>query len=698
MQESDQSKSQRVATGISQAHWFSPKRYLHSTDDPFEPARFSRAFDNEHAPLGTAGVCWLDQLFSGGIRLPPTSEGDSQSALTILLTGPPGTGKTTLAGELCYRWALPGVNGSEQKPMSSLYVTTEASSAWFMDNAKEYGWSAAAEKFVALEDVKEVALSDSQRVHVVSATSKAALDNWLKNNPNGPHSRIVLALRQLAYDTAEDMALLGGLKIEQKLEAGWTGDSTDVIVLDSLNTFGGNNSRDIATLQTRFAQFQRRITGGPRIAILILDSPAGTNAHGFWEYVCDVVIRLDRSYPPNTFGYMQRTIEIMKARYQTHAWGPHQYKIYERPSRKMLVGDKQSAAFRQLQRAYPFRREGGIFILPSLHFLLSRYKRENSTAEPEYLPTPVPGLSKLLKGQGFPRGRCTALMGSRGGHKSHLGFMQILSGILREELQRRTKTEWPGDGTTELLVSPERNLEKAIVISLRDDDGITRKAMNDILSEWRTNCLGSAEAKDWPDVDSLEKDDRLEIMYFPPGNITAEEFVHRVLISVQRLKHAPNDSDGRKPRINLLFNSLDQLSRRFPLCNQQQIFIAGLIQILSAEDVTSFFVTATHSGEGQDDMSGTHGLDSIAELILRFTSGKEINKDEYITSVERSIGRALEADQETCIPGVQRLVTVEVERYAGGQAAGASAILDLIKKGHPLHNICGEGLNAFAAC
>ena len=117
-----------------------------------------------------------------------------------------------------------------------------------------------------------------------------------------------------------------------------------------------------------------------------MDSGGASRALEFWEYISDIIIRLDHTGPTSPAeGYMLRTIEVVKARYQHHAWGPHQLKLYEpydiTPEEAELDenGDQGEQYSDQLRRAHPFREQGGIFIYPSIHYLLSTYKRSDPT-------------------------------------------------------------------------------------------------------------------------------------------------------------------------------------------------------------------------------------------------------------------------------------------------------------------------------
>ena len=47
----------------------------------------------------TKQTAWFDELFEGGLLIP--EKGD-RAAMTLLITGQPGTGKSTLAIEFCY--------------------------------------------------------------------------------------------------------------------------------------------------------------------------------------------------------------------------------------------------------------------------------------------------------------------------------------------------------------------------------------------------------------------------------------------------------------------------------------------------------------------------------------------------------------------------------------------------------------------
>ena len=143
-----------------------------------------------------------------------------------------------------------------------------------------------------------------------------------------------------------------------------------------------------------------------------------------------------------------------------------------------------------------------------------------------------------------------------------------------------------------------------------------------------------------------------------------------------------------------MFNSLDQLSSRFPLCAEQKIFIPGIIQMLSAEEVTSIFVAAREEQVATE----YYGLLSMAELILSLER-ESVSRSDCSPWIKSWI--APEASDDTLrqtLPQDLSTVRLTVLRFAGGRPAGASGLLELVKPGHPFYSLCGKSGLMFVPC
>jgi len=320
-----------------------------------------------------------------------------------------------------------------------------------------------------------------------------------------------------------------------------------------------------------------------------------------------------------------------------------------------------------MHRAHPYRAEGGIFIYPSIHFFLSKYKRSGTTLEIQPVATPCSGLNQVIKG--FPEGRCTALMGIRGGHKSHLGYLHLLQQVVNG--YKSAKKDQVG-----------------LIVSLRDDEQMTRrhllkilqenvleerysnKQFSDLTNEERKTIEKDAEQL----LDTLQRDNLLEILYYPPGYITPDEFFHRMFMSIYRSKYASQNENiaRREKKITLLFNSLDQLAARFPLCAHQPIFIPAMIQSLSGENVTSIFIGVDEPGQPPTQ----YGLLPMADLILTFGRYKIRERDYYTHHGKKAEYKVLEKKEEA--KESRDAIILEVSRFSGGERAGVKGLLELI--------------------
>jgi KaiC/GvpD/RAD55 family RecA-like ATPase len=736
------SMSRKLPTHVSEICWCNPSPEMGYR---IETAKIK--LPSQPVPRATA---WLDELLDGGFEIPVVKGGERQ-ALGILLTGPPGSGKSTFALELAYRWSC--VEGRDlpphiqeftgKKPLQVLYATFEATAEEMIHNASSFEWKSFTEKAKPIRSLTEI---QEGRVNVISMTN---IEMWQ----------------------------VGGAPVPQKAEAGtnwlerigrtiitWSLDYSghlppfsdktpprppDVLIIDGLNSAPNEQNRE-----QFYREYAQLLGAHPLVIIFILDiSPTNERAE-FWEYASDVVIKLDRhSQHPGDLYYVIRHLEIVKARFQYHAWGRHQMKIFkglnEGTSSVEPNTSKVGRASERL-RSHGYRTEGGIFIFPSIHFLLSGYEHmppevEDQTVPPQYYRPRVPNLNKIL-GNGFPVGRCTALVGQRGGHKSHLAFEELLYRVVYPNECRATpgptdqngnehgsetsftkrllsrpaepggtslagglsprapllasttpKTSFlhrsplsvapnndplpepppvpslPGTVATDPEVVPlisrlvdKHGCEKALIVSLRDDEGTTRRTMTKILNRWRE--FDSTV----PTLDALEASGLIEIMYFPPGYITPEEFYHRILLSINRLKHG----DRSTPGVSVLINGLDELATRFPMCAKEPIFIPGIIQLLAGEKVSSFFVAAYEEGH-----SDYYGLGSMAGVILEFEH-RDFPRDDvrlHLNAVlpgNQAIYNSESSKRKN--QSLRRAVVVTVSRFSGGQSAGAEGILELL--------------------
>lgn len=689
-------------TGISQAFWCHMDRP--DSDDAFEPA-CEKVTDEKNNKDFLSPICWFDKLLRGGIKVPDTSE----RPLSFLLTGPPGSGKSSLALELCYMLAkneisLDKDNSEKLNPeaKNSIYLSSESTANQILQKADEFKWnnkdiihkySKTLGKAIEEEVVSpgNVVIFDSEQqkqgrtlLKMVKWSLKMAFPvfkAFANSAPADPGTKaavkagtevasgFVNKITQEEGKSKEGKGSLDGDDYKKKVE----NLKAQILIIDSLNSIPKEKQKEKI-----FNSFLKALSGKIEIVVFILDSAPNSSEHKFWEYLCDNVIRLDSVVLDD---YWMRTIEVKKARFQEHIQGKQVFKICSSLDKKTKDFSSPIAP----RYSHPYRNEGGLFIYPSIHYYLSRYKRiqsEEKDSTLQYAKAFPEGLNSLVskdKGGLIPEGRCTAFLGQRGAHKSHLGYLHLLSRMLIHK-------------------------ESAMVISLRDDEAMTKRTMCRILAQepelkkYAQDLMPIKKSENEGEIIKwLEEHGRLEILYYHPGYITPEEFTHRMIMSVRHIKcdglTMNKDKDIENPnwdKLTVLFNSLDQLSSRFPLCAKQDIFVPGLIDSLNGESVTSIFVAV----ETIDQPLRQYGLLPMADLVLTFDS--KTFKFEYVLDRIANYEDTRENDP-TLRELMKKLegkdhntVTVNISRFAGGEKAGAQGILELITRdNHEIYDLFG---------
>lgn len=544
---------------------------------------------------------WLDEMLGGGLEIPGGGELTEPSFL-LLLAGPPGTGKSTFGLELCYNLA----RFPQDDPLGNLnclYVSSEHSAARVIGAADSFGWSI--NHFVTYERYVE---EDWRPADHVNGYCVVLGQETLPQFTDEPLEFFDALSR--SWDAIGDLDRIAPVE-------GLRPQLPNVVVIDSLNVLRTGSDDDPHRVCDQVRKLRTKIAAGrgrrPLLLVLVVDGFTGSGANADWEFLADAVFRFD-SHIGAEDGYYQRTFQIMKIKTQGHALGKHGFKILApdkraEPSREpvALQGMTDSPAGRPTwptrTRGTPYLPSGGAFIFPTVHWHLSQSipdtDRDETPADAGYLPTPLPEFNLLLGGQdsGFPAAQTTALIGQRGGMKSHLAYHFLLNHLVAVPAGRRPK--------------------KALLVSLRDDVKSTRGILATILRQQRMQGLTPDNEKDSRDVvQRLMNEDSLEVIHNWPGCISPGEFFHRIFVALRRQR-----AGGGTAEIVVL-NGLDHLEAQFPLCAQERTFIPALLSLFRCNRVCSVIIS-TDEGRG----TASYEIGPMADLILDFseTRGDDLN-------------------------------------------------------------------------
>ena len=459
----------------------------------------------------------MDWLLHGGLQLP-----ESEKPLLMLISGPPGSGKTTFALELCYRLASqkyasndPIVNLDELgnpikcfdesknpikcfdkaenpikcfdklgKPIKCfdkagnliqcfvkskkdgkllpLYLSGDTEAKDLTANAVKLGWKKFTQIVVRvkkgehkdklegrLEQIEGDKKDEKEDVPIL-LWGKSDLPKFVKTRPK--HDKGV----KLTFGIVLNQIFGAGIEVDKETLNKWaekiknlfpdnekTIPNPDILVLDSLNIIKNAEEQD-DDFMSLYAKLMAKPRGDfklPKLVVVVADTLYERTQSSHMAYLADVVIRLDYD---SRHDYFTRYIEIQKARFQGHVLGKHYFKIrgkWEEPEAKEACNRNIL-----IQRSHPYRKQGGIFICPSIHSYLSDYRKTSAPPPTGHIAVFGKEMEKVFE---FPRGRCTTFIGDRGAHKSHFAYTQLLDYL-----------ENPPEGEIETA---------AIVVSLRED-------------------------------------------------------------------------------------------------------------------------------------------------------------------------------------------------------------------------------------
>jgi KaiC/GvpD/RAD55 family RecA-like ATPase len=551
-----------------------------------------------------------------GIRLVQSSsplypKGMGHVGVNLVITGPPGVGKSTLAMEMIAQLAISKI--PEAIPICAYYSLEQSvESIKMLATQMKIPEENIFDSFPSTAIIKKT-LNEPSYI----ALYRNILDKIPKVQNTLRSSKRILFLPKLAprsYGSALNEEKLYWFRYKQiariiEAHRSYIASGNDhkfiltSVVLDNLNAFSKH-----AMVRQRVHQLFGLITWGGILGIHIIEDNPAEEIRTFRndvEFLADIVIRLAW----NDAQYQYKIIEIAKSRNQRNVLGMHPFKIRRTSENKMGTCQESAGRLTFIQNE---EEQPTFEIFPSLHTQVSRVEKERKGKRENELVKFAANkyLCELVQKDasdktGIQRDAFVVLQGLSGGHKLAIGLNYIHGKNEKESAlvinmgqpiayeAVAGKSDWyPSENNS----NHQKNLtwqNQKLTIDLYPKPGI----------------MATASETNRQLIIPPDNDGSVYVMNFHAGFLLPEEFLYIIQMFLDHSDNfAQNAGAGKITRV--LFNSTAHLPERFPLLNKDPMVLTVLVRILKLREVSLMIIGVENSGS--DDR--IQALSAMADL------------------------------------------------------------------------------------